>query len=52
MSTTLTIRDETTFDFGGDKDEGFALDVSAERVTVRGLLRGRVDRELRGHNVR
>ncbi len=52
MPTTLTIRDETTFDFGGDNDEGFALDVSAERITVRGLIRARVYREVRDHNLR
>ena len=52
MPTTLTIRDETTFDLGGDNDEGFALDVSAERITVRGLIRARVYREVREHNLR
>ena len=52
MPTTLTIRDETTFDVGNDNDEGFALDVSAERITVRGLIRARVYREVRDHNLR
>jgi hypothetical protein len=52
MPTTLTIRDEKTSDFGGDYDEGFALDVSAERITVRGLIRARVYREVRDHNLR
>ena len=52
MPTTLTIRDETTFDLGNNDDEGFALDVSAERITVRGLIRARVYREVREHNLR
>ena len=52
MPTTLTIQDETTFDLGKDNDEGFALDVSAERITVRGLIRARVYREVREHNLR
>jgi hypothetical protein len=51
MSTTLTIRDETTFSFGGD-DGAFTLDVPAERLTVRELIRTRVYREVRDYNLR
>jgi hypothetical protein len=50
MSTTLTIRDETTFSFGGD-DVAFTLDVPAERFTVRELIRTRVYREVRDYNL-
>jgi hypothetical protein len=52
MSTTLTIRDETTFSFGGDNDEEFTLDVLTERITVRGLIRTRVHQEVRDYNLR
>ena len=52
MPATLTIRDETTFSFGRDDEEGFALDVFSERITVRGLIRARVYREVRDHNLR
>jgi hypothetical protein len=39
VTATLTIRDETTFSFGGD-DQGYALDVPTEHLTVRDLIRG------------
>ena len=52
MSTTLTIRDETTFAFGNDSDGAFALDVPTERITVRGLIRTRVYAEVRDYNLR
>jgi hypothetical protein len=51
MSTTLTIRDETTFSFGGDNDEEFVLDVPAERITVRELIRARVYKEVHDYNL-
>jgi hypothetical protein len=51
MSTTLKIRDETTFGFGGDDDRGFTLDVPTERITVRELIRARVHREVRDFNL-
>ncbi len=51
MSTTLTIRDETTFSLGSD-DERFTLDVPTERITVRELIRSRVNREVRDYNLR
>lgn len=51
MSTTLTIRDETTFSLGGD-GEGFTLDVPAERITVRDLIRTRVYGEAQEYNLR
>jgi hypothetical protein len=52
MSTTLTIRDETTSSFSGDSDEEFTLDVLTERITVRELIRTRVYREVRDYNLR
>jgi hypothetical protein len=52
MPTTLTIRDETTFSFGDDRDEGFTLDVLTERITLRELIRKRVYREVRDYNLR
>ena len=53
MSTTLTIRDETTFNLGGDDDdEGFTLDVLTECITVRELMRARVYQEVRDYNLR
>ncbi len=52
MPTTLTIRDETTFSFGSDDDEGFTLDVLTERVTVQELIRTRVYREVHDYNLR
>ena len=51
MSTTLTIRDETTSSFGGDSEE-FTLDVPTERITVRELIRTRVYQEVRDYNLR
>jgi hypothetical protein len=51
MSTTLKIRDETTFNLGGDEDRGFTLDVPQERITVRQLIRARVYREVRDYNL-
>jgi hypothetical protein len=50
MARTLTIRDETTFDFGG-ADEGFTLDLPSERITVRELIRTRVYQEVRDYNL-
>ncbi len=52
MSTTLTIRDETTFAFGDDSDGAFTLDVPTERITVRELIRTRVYEEVRDYNLR
>jgi hypothetical protein len=51
MATTLTIRDETTFGFGGD-DAGYTLDVLTEHLTVRELIRARVYQEVREYNLR
>jgi hypothetical protein len=51
MTATLTIRDETTFGFGGD-DPGYALDVPTEHLTVRELIRARVYQEVREYNLR
>ena len=51
MSTTLKIRDETTFSLGGDDDRDFTLDVADERITVRDLIRARVYREVRDYNL-
>jgi len=51
MSTTVKIRDETTFDLGDDDDSGFLLDVSAERIMVRELIRTRVYREVYRYNL-
>jgi len=51
MSTTLKIRDETTFNLGDDDDRGFLLDVQDERITVRELIRTRVYREVREYNL-
>jgi hypothetical protein len=51
MSTTLTIRDETTFSLGSGDDKEFALDVPAERITVRELIRTRVYQEVRDYNL-
>ena len=50
MARTLTIRDETAFDFGG-ADEGFTLDPPSERITVRELIRTRVYQEVRNYNL-
>jgi hypothetical protein len=51
VTATLTIRDETTFGFGAD-DQGFALDVPTEHLTVRELIRTRVYQEVREYNLR
>jgi hypothetical protein len=51
MSTTLTIRDETTFSLGSD-DKEFTLDVPTERITVRELIRTRVYQEVGDYNLR
>jgi len=48
---TLKIRDETTFNLGGDEDRGFTLDVLDEHITVRELIRARVYREVRDYNL-
>lgn len=41
MSVTLTVRDETTFAFGGEK-RVFTLDFPSGRVTVRELIHTRI----------
>jgi hypothetical protein len=51
MSTTLKIRDETTFNLGDENDSGFLLDVPDERITVRELIRTRVYREVHEYNL-
>jgi hypothetical protein len=51
MSTTLKIRDETTFNLGADEDRGFTLALPQERITVRELIRARVYREVRDYNL-
>jgi hypothetical protein len=51
MSTTLKIRDETTFSLGGDDDRDFTLDLPEERITVRDLIRARVYREVSDYNL-
>jgi hypothetical protein len=51
MSTTLKIKDETTFNLGVDDDRDFTLDVSEERITVRDLIRARVYREVQDYNL-
>ena len=50
MARTLTIRDETAFNFGG-AEEGFTLDLLSERITVGELIRTRVYQEVRDHNL-
>jgi hypothetical protein len=47
MSTTLTVRDETTS--GGTLQE-FALQLLTERITVRELIRSRVYQEVQDYN--
>jgi len=47
MSTTLTVRDETTS--GGTLRE-FALELLTERITVRELIRSRVYQEVQDYN--
>jgi hypothetical protein len=51
MTTTLKIRDETTFSLGGDDDRGFTLDLPEERITVQELIRARVYREVSDYNL-
>ena len=51
MSMTLKIRDETTFNLGGDEDRGFTRDVLDEHITMRELIRARVYREVRDYNL-
>jgi hypothetical protein len=51
MSTKLKIRDETTFNLGGDEDSGFMLDIPDEQITVRELIRTRVYREVHEYNL-
>ena len=51
MSTTLKIKDETTFNLGGGDDRRFTLDVPEERITVRGLIRARVYQEVHDYNL-
>jgi hypothetical protein len=51
MSTTLKIRDETTFGFGGDEDRDFTLDVLKSRISVLELIRARVANEVRDYNL-
>ncbi len=48
MSTTLKIKDETTFNLGGDDDRDFTLDVPDGKISVRELISARVYREVRG----
>jgi hypothetical protein len=52
MSTTLKIRDETTFSLGGDEDRDFELHVLTSRISVRELIRTRVANEVRDYNHR
>ena len=52
MSTTLKIRDETTFSLQGDDDRDFTLDVLKSRISVRELIRARVASEVRDYNLR
>ena len=49
MARTLTIRDETAFNFGGAY-EGITLDLLSERITVEELIRTRVYQEVRDYN--
>ena len=49
MSATLTIRDETP---GGEPLREWALEVPAETITVRELIRSRVYQEVQDHNLR
>ena len=47
---TLTVRDETTSPLDGDRE--FVLELPSEIVTVEGLIRARVQREVEDHNAR
>jgi hypothetical protein len=51
MSTTLKIRDETTFSLGGDEDRDFEIDVLKSRISMRELIRARVASEVRAYNL-
>ena len=51
MSTTLKIKDESTFSLDGDDDRDFTLDVPDERITVQELIRARVYREVHEYNL-
>ena len=51
MSTTLKIRDETTFVLGRDDDRDFTLDVPEARITVLDLIRARVYWEVHEYNL-
>jgi hypothetical protein len=48
MTTTLTIRDEI---LGGESPREWALAVTAERMSVRELIRSRVYQEVQDYNV-
>lgn len=48
MTATLTVKDETTSSL--DEDHVFLLDLPSERVTVEGLIRTRVRREVADYN--
>ena len=48
MTATLTIRDET---LGGPSPRAWALEVAAERLTVRELIRSRVYQEVQDYNL-
>ena len=47
MPVTLTIRDETTLDRNG---HAFTLDLPAEQISVRELIRSRVYQEVQAYN--
>jgi hypothetical protein len=49
MSGTLTIRDET---LSGEPLREWALEVAAEKITVRELIRSRVYQEVQDYNLR
>lgn len=49
MSTTLTVRDETT---AGETTGELVLDFLTEQITVRELIRSRVYQEVKDYNVR
>jgi hypothetical protein len=51
ISTTLKVRDETTFSLAGHEERGFTLDVSEGRITVRELIRARVASEVSDYNL-
>ena len=51
MSTTLKIKDETTFGLGRDDNRDFTLDVPEARITVLDLIRARVYWEVHEYNL-